>query len=46
MVELDLPDEAPRWARDEIERTSGWQVAKLYDLAAELLAGRGEVAAV
>jgi uncharacterized Zn finger protein len=46
MVELDLPDEALRWARDGIERTSGWQVAKLYDLAAELLSDRGEVAAV
>lgn len=46
MVELDLPDEALRWARDGIERTSGWQVAKLYDLAAELLSDRGEVEAV
>lgn len=46
MVELDLPDEALRWARDGIERTSGWQVAKLYDLAAELLSDRGEIAAV
>jgi hypothetical protein len=46
MVELDLPDDALRWARDGIERTSGWQVAKLYDLAAELLSDRGEVAAV
>jgi hypothetical protein len=44
MVELDLPDEVLRWARDGIERTSGWQVAKLYDLAAELLSDRGEVA--
>ena len=42
MVELDLPDEALRWARDGIERTTGWQVAKLYDLAAELVADRGD----
>ncbi len=46
MVELDLPDDALRWAIDGIERTSGWQVAKLYDLAAELLADRGDVAGV
>src|SRR3546814_12404629 len=43
MLELDLPDDALRWALDGIERTSGWQVDKLYDLAAGLLAGRGDV---
>jgi uncharacterized Zn finger protein len=37
MVELDLLDDALRWARRGISETSGWQVAKLYDLAAELL---------
>ena len=43
MLELDLADDALRWALDGIERTSGWQVAKLYDLAADLLADRGDV---
>ena len=42
MLELDLPDDALRWALDGIERTSGWQVANLYDLAAELLGARGD----
>jgi uncharacterized Zn finger protein len=46
MLELDLPDDALRWALDGIERTSGWQVAKLYDLAADLLAARDDVAGV
>jgi hypothetical protein len=46
MLELDLPDDALRWALDGIERTSGWQVAKLYDLAAGLLSARGDVAGV
>lgn len=45
-LELELPDDALRWAFDGIERTSGWQVAKLFDLAAELLAGRGDMAGV
>ena len=46
MLELDLRDDALRWALDGIERTSGWQVAKLDDLAAELLTDRGDVAGV
>src|SRR5690606_27397873 len=46
MLELELPDDALGWALDGIERTSGWQVAKLFDLAAELLAGRGDMAGV
>lgn len=46
IIELDLPDDALRWALEGIEQTSGWQVAKLYDLAAELLADRGDVAGV
>ncbi len=46
MLELDQPDDALQWALDGIERTSGWQVAKLYDLASELLSQRGEAAAV
>lgn len=37
MVEFDEPDDALRWARRGIAETSGWQVARLYDLAAELL---------
>jgi len=46
MLELDVPDDALRWALDGIERTSGWQVSKLYDLAADLLADRGDVIGV
>src|SRR3546814_9318745 len=46
MLELDLHYGALRWALDGIERTSGWQVDKLYDLAAGLLAGRGDLAGV
>jgi hypothetical protein len=37
MVELDRVDDALRWARRGIAETSGWQVAKLYDVAAGLL---------
>lgn len=46
MVELELLDDALRWATEGIEHTSGWQVAKLYDLAAQLLAHCGEQARV
>lgn len=46
MLELDLPDDALRWALDGIGRTSGWQVAKLYDLAADVLTGRADVTGV
>jgi hypothetical protein len=46
MLELDLADDALGWALDGIERTSGWQVAKLYNLAADLLADRGDVTGV
>src|SRR5688572_21590723 len=38
MVELGDTDDALRWAHRGIAETSGWQVAKLYDLADELLA--------
>lgn len=41
MVELGEPEEALRWARRGIAETSGWQVAKLYDLAADLLTDEG-----
>lgn len=37
LVELGQAGEALRWARRGIAETSGWQVAKLYDLAADLL---------
>lgn len=46
MVELGQMDDALQWARRGIETTSGWQVAKLYDLAAGLLGDAGEVEAV
>lgn len=36
MMELDRPDLALDWAMRGIAETSGWQVAKLYDLACEL----------
>lgn len=42
MIELDLTDDALAWARRGIAETSGWQVAKLYDLAARLLADAGD----
>jgi hypothetical protein len=41
MIELGRPDDALSWARRGIAETSGWQVAKLYDLAAGLLAEAG-----
>jgi hypothetical protein len=37
MIELGQVDDALGWARRGIAETSGWQVAKLYDLAAEML---------
>ncbi len=37
MVELGEADDALRWARRGIAETSGWHVAKLYDLAADLV---------
>lgn len=46
MLELDLTDDALAWARRGIAETSGWQVAKLYDLAAGLLADADEDAEV
>jgi uncharacterized Zn finger protein len=41
MIELGRPDDALSWARRGVAETSGWQVAKLYDLAAELLVETG-----
>jgi len=46
MLELGRGDDALAWARRGIESTSGWQVAKLYDIAAEVIADRGDPAAV
>lgn len=46
LVELGQADEALRWARRGIAETSGWQVEKLYDLAADLLTGLGDPVAV
>jgi hypothetical protein len=37
MVELGRRDDALAWARRGIAETTGWQVARLYDLAADLL---------
>jgi uncharacterized Zn finger protein len=46
MLELERDDEALAWSQRGIESTTGWQVAKLYDIAAGVLAGRGDMAAV
>jgi hypothetical protein len=46
MVEIDRVDDALAWARRGITETSGWQVAKLYDLSAAILAERGELVSV
>ena len=46
MVELSRKEDALMWARQGIESTSGWQVAKLYDIAAAVFAERGDATAV
>ena len=46
MLELGQPDDALAWARRGIAETNGWQVAKLYDLATDLLAGKGDLGGV
>ncbi len=46
MLELDRSDDALAWANRGIESTSGWQVAKLYDIAAGVLIERNDEAAV
>jgi len=46
MVELGDTDGALRWARRGLVKTSGWQVANLYDLAAVLLSEEGDTAEV
>jgi hypothetical protein len=42
MGELGLDDETLAWSTRGIAQTSGWQVAKLYDLACGVLVRRGE----
>ena len=42
MLELDRPDDALAWARRGIDSVTGWQVAQLYDIAAGVLADRGD----
>lgn len=46
MVELGDADDALRWVRRGIAETSGWQVAKLYDLAADLVADANDLGEV
>lgn len=46
MIEIGDVDAALDWARRGIAQTSGWQVAKLYDLAVGLLANLGDTTAV
>jgi uncharacterized Zn finger protein len=46
MVELGRLDDALAWARRGIAETNGWQVGKLYDTAAAVLADRGDTDAV
>lgn len=43
MIELGQVDDALDWARRGIAETSGWQVAKLYDLAADLVSDAGDL---
>lgn len=46
MREIGRIDDALAWARRGIDTTTGWQVAKLFDLAAQLVAERGDHAEV
>lgn len=43
MIELGRPADALAWARRGIAETTGWQIAKLYDLAAGLVGDTGDV---
>ncbi len=43
MIELELVDDALAWARRGIAETNGWQVVKLYDLAAGLVGATGDL---
>lgn len=42
MLELGRGDDALAWATRGIESTSGWQVRRLYDIAADVLDERGD----
>ena len=46
MLELDRDDDALAWSQRGIETMTGWQVAQLYDIAASVLARRGDTDAV
>lgn len=46
MLELDRSDDALAWARRGIDSVTGWQVGQLYDIAAGVLADRGDDAGV
>ena len=46
MLELDRDDDALAWSQRGIESMTGWQVAQLYDIAAGVLARRGDTGAV
>jgi hypothetical protein len=46
MLELGRDDDALSWSQRGIESTTGWQVAQLYDIAADVLARRGDPDAV
>ena len=46
MLELGRDDDALGWSQRGIESTTGWQVAQLYDIAAGVLARRGDTGAV
>lgn len=46
MIELGRDDDALGWALRGIAETNGWQVAKLYDLAAGVLGDRRDTEAV
>ena len=46
MVELGDDDAALAWSKRGITETTGWQVAKLYDLATRILDDRGDTTAV
>jgi hypothetical protein len=46
MVELGRAEDALAWARRGIAETTGWQVAKLYDLAADLLGDENDFGGV
>jgi hypothetical protein len=46
MLELGRGDDALAWARRGIADTTGWQVAKLYDIACGVLTERGDAPSV